>query len=38
MFEGPKELPDSGRGIGNGIRGLKSATKEHGDSLSPKEL
>jgi sec-independent protein translocase protein TatA len=28
MF-GPKKLPELGKGIGEGIRGLKSAMKEH---------
>jgi sec-independent protein translocase protein TatA len=26
---GPKKLPELGRGIGDGIRGFKSAMKEH---------
>jgi TatA/E family protein of Tat protein translocase len=26
---GPKKLPELGKGIGEGIRGLKSAMKEH---------
>jgi sec-independent protein translocase protein TatA len=28
MF-GPKKLPELGKGIGDGIRGFKSALKEH---------
>jgi sec-independent protein translocase protein TatA len=28
---GPKKLPELGKGIGEGIRGLKSAMKEHED-------
>jgi sec-independent protein translocase protein TatA len=30
---GPKKLPELGRGLGDGIRGFRSALKEHGDSL-----
>jgi len=26
---GPKKLPELGKGIGEGIRGFKSAVKEH---------
>jgi sec-independent protein translocase protein TatA len=26
---GPKKLPELGKGIGDGIRGLKSAMKDH---------
>jgi TatA/E family protein of Tat protein translocase len=26
---GPKKLPELGKGIGEGIRGLRSAMKEH---------
>ena len=30
---GPKKLAELGRGLGDGIRGFRSALKEHGDSL-----
>jgi sec-independent protein translocase protein TatA len=30
---GPKKLPELGRGLGDGIRGFRSAMKEHGNSL-----
>jgi sec-independent protein translocase protein TatA len=30
---GPKKLADLGKGLGDGIRGFRSALKEHGDSL-----
>ena len=30
---GPKKLPELGRGLGDGIRGFRSAMKEHGDTL-----
>jgi sec-independent protein translocase protein TatA len=29
---GPKKLPELGKGIGEGIRGFKSAMKEHEDA------
>jgi sec-independent protein translocase protein TatA len=29
---GPKKLPELGKGIGEGIRGFKSAMKEHADA------
>jgi sec-independent protein translocase protein TatA len=29
---GPKKLPELGKGIGDGIRGFKSAMKEHVDA------
>ncbi|HWO31331.1 MAG TPA: twin-arginine translocase TatA/TatE family subunit [Candidatus Acidoferrum sp.] len=29
---GPKKLPELGKGIGEGIRGLKPAMKEHVDA------
>jgi sec-independent protein translocase protein TatA len=29
---GPKRLPELGRGLGDGIRGFRSAIKENGDS------
>ena len=29
---GPKKLPELGKGIGESIRGFKSAMKEHGDA------
>ena len=32
---GPKKLPELGKGIGDGIRGFRSAMKEPGD-LMPK--
>ena len=31
---GPKKLPELGKGIGEGIRGLRSAMKEHGGPSS----
>jgi sec-independent protein translocase protein TatA len=31
---GPKKLPELGKGLGEGIRGLRSALKERGDSSS----
>ena len=31
---GPKKLPELGKGIGEGIRGFKSAMKDEGKSLS----
>jgi sec-independent protein translocase protein TatA len=31
---GPKKLPELGKGIGEGIRGLRSELKERGDSSS----
>jgi sec-independent protein translocase protein TatA len=40
---GPKKLPELGKGIGDGIRGFKSAMKEDdadsltGQSVKPKE-
>jgi hypothetical protein len=34
----PKKLPELSGGIGDGLRGVRSATKEHGDSWSPKKL
>ena len=30
---GPRKLPELGKGLGDGIRGFRSAMKEHGDSL-----
>ena len=32
---GPKKLPELGKGLGDGIRGFKSAMKEHEE---PKEV
>jgi sec-independent protein translocase protein TatA len=29
---GPKKLPELGKGIGDGIRGFKSAMKDHDDA------
>ncbi len=29
---GPKKLPELGKGIGDGIRGFKSAMKDHADA------
>lgn len=29
LMSGPRRLPELGKGIGEGIRGLKSAMKEH---------
>jgi sec-independent protein translocase protein TatA len=34
---GPKKLADLGKGLGDGIRGFRSALKEHGDSLESEE-
>ena len=34
---GPKKLADLGKGLGDGIRGFRSALKEHGDSLDSKD-
>jgi len=37
---GPKKLPELGKGIGEGIRGFKSAMKEHedpSDQLTPSD-
>ena len=34
---GPKKLADLGKGLGDGIRGFRSALKEHGDSLESKD-
>ena len=31
---GPKKLPELGKGIGEGIRGLRSAMKEHEEPSS----
>jgi sec-independent protein translocase protein TatA len=31
---GPKKLPELGKGIGEGIRGFKSAIKEQGEEKS----
>jgi sec-independent protein translocase protein TatA len=38
LIFGPKKLPELGKGIGEGIRGFKSAmaTKEEGKSANPK--
>jgi sec-independent protein translocase protein TatA len=35
---GPKKLPKLGTGLGDGIRGFRSALKEHGDSLESDDL
>ena len=34
---GPKKLADLGKGLGDGVRGFRSALKEHGDSLESKD-
>jgi len=34
---GPKKLPELGKGIGDGIRGFKSAMKEESAPADPKE-
>jgi sec-independent protein translocase protein TatA len=34
---GPKKLADLGKGLGDGIRGFRSALKEHGDSLESED-
>ena len=34
---GPKKLVDLGKGLGEGIRGFRSALKEHGDSLESED-
>jgi len=31
---GPKKLPELGKGLGDGIRGFRSAMKEGGDSAN----
>jgi len=33
---GPKKLPELGKGIGEGIRGFRSAVKEHVDATEKK--
>jgi sec-independent protein translocase protein TatA len=33
MIFGPRKLPELGKGIGDGIRGFRSAMTKHGDSL-----
>ena len=35
---GPKKLPELGKGIGEGIRGLKSAMKEEEKSVNDKPI
>jgi sec-independent protein translocase protein TatA len=34
---GPKKLADLGKGLGDGIRGFRSALKKHGDSLESED-
>jgi sec-independent protein translocase protein TatA len=34
---GPKKLADLGKGLGDGIRGFRSALKEPGDSLESED-
>jgi sec-independent protein translocase protein TatA len=34
---GPRKLADLGKGLGDGIRGFRSALKEHGDSLESED-
>jgi sec-independent protein translocase protein TatA len=34
---GPKKLADLGKGLGDGIRGFRSALREHGDSLESED-
>ena len=36
MF-GPKKLPELGRGIGEGIRGFKSAINDRADAAQPSQ-
>ena len=37
LFFGPKKLPELGKGIGEGLRGFKSAMKEREDPVKPAE-
>jgi sec-independent protein translocase protein TatA len=34
---GPKKMAELGKGLGDGIRGFRSALKEHGDSLESED-
>jgi sec-independent protein translocase protein TatA len=33
---GPKKLPELGKGLGEGIRGFKSAIQQHDSPVDPK--
>jgi sec-independent protein translocase protein TatA len=33
---GPKKIPELGKGLGEGIRGFKSALQQHEDRVDPK--
>ena len=33
---GPRKLPELGKGLGEGIRGFKSALQQHQDRVDPK--
>jgi sec-independent protein translocase protein TatA len=35
LFFGPKKLPELGKGLGEGIRGFRSAIKDDGESTRP---
>ncbi len=35
LFFGPRRLPELGKGLGEGIRGFRSAMKEVSDSSEP---
>jgi sec-independent protein translocase protein TatA len=37
LIFGPKKLPELGKGIGDGIRGFRSAMTKHGDSLESED-
>jgi sec-independent protein translocase protein TatA len=37
MIFGPRKLPELGKGIGDGIRGFRSAMTKHGDSLESED-
>jgi len=37
LIFGPRKLPKLGKGIGDGIRGFRSAMTQHGDSLESED-
>jgi sec-independent protein translocase protein TatA len=37
LIFGPRKLPELGKGIGDGIRGFRSAMSQHGDSLQSED-
>jgi sec-independent protein translocase protein TatA len=37
LIFGPRKLPGLGKGIGDGIRGFRSAMARHGDSLESED-